>query len=69
MWIEILDIARCNAFPAVTPLAGVWIEMLKVWLPFWIFYVTPLAGVWIEISLVIVLYLLRCGHSPCGSVD
>ena len=53
----------------VTPLAGVWIEMLQVsGFPRFV-EVTPLAGVWIEI-----LYRpmestgLLC-HSPCGSVD
>ena len=53
----------------VTPLAGVWIEILvQLWdvlEPF----VTPLAGVWIEIPAMIDDFTDGSGHSPCGSVD
>ena len=36
---------------SVTPLAGVWIEIVTLLLPVTNIGVTPLAGVWIEISL------------------
>ena len=54
---------------AVTPLAGVWIEIL---VPFRLLpadIVTPLAGVWIEIELYHGSKYYWCCHSPCGSVD
>ena len=35
----------------VTPLAGVWIEIVLPTSPFRQYIVTPLAGVWIEIAL------------------
>ena len=38
--------------PLVTPLAGVWIEIMLQWMANWRVSVTPLAGVWIEISPV-----------------
>ena len=52
----------------VTPLAGVWVEIvlneaIEALIP-----VTPLAGVWVEITGVDVFGLLYHGHSPCGSV-
>ena len=52
----------------VTPLAGVWIEIVKGRASALLQLVTPLAGVWIEI---IIQYSNRSsnGHSPRGSVD
>ena len=54
---------------AVTPLAGVWIEIKAgiKWVYAW--DVTPLAGVWIEIRNNFRACPPRLGHSPCGSVD
>lgn len=54
---------------AVTPLAGVWIEI-----DYWRFDqkckpVTPLVGVWIEIVVPMFTALERFSHSPCGSVE
>ena len=54
---------------AVTPLAGVWIEIL---VPFRLLpadIVTPLAGVWIEMVYAIDHQADGDRHSPCGSVD
>ncbi len=51
MWIEIARIRRLKAALSVTPLAGVWIEISKIFLKIYLtLEVTPLAGVWIEIA-------------------
>ena len=55
--------------PAVTPLAGVWIEMIKEECIREGLSVTPLAGVWIEILHHFVRITFVSSHSPCGSVD
>ena len=34
----------------VTPYAGVWIEIKRIWNGIYCFRVTPYAGVWIEIT-------------------
>ena len=57
-----------NLETGVTPLAGVWIEIEKIFDDPQLTAVTPLAGVWIEIVKWIKRYILIC-HSPCGSVD
>ncbi len=54
---------------AVTPLAGVWIEMCSVQTMYIIIAVTPLAGVWIEIDYMSLAVVCGCGHSLGGSVD
>ncbi len=36
----------------VTPLAGVWIEIIAIVIGYVVINVTPLAGVWIEIETV-----------------
>ena len=63
-------LAASPYWSAVTPLAGVWIEIwhlsesrIRLHL------VTPLAGVWIEIEQYNECVTVRCRHSPCGSVD
>ena len=53
----------------VTPLAGVWIEILAELMYQIELAVTPLAGVWIEISGRVNGMAERYRHSPCGSVD
>ena len=53
----------------VTPLAGVWIEMLCKFNEEMEAKVTPLAGVWIEIASTASTILDALSHSPCGSVD
>ena len=54
----------------VTPLAGVWIEIVSGDVELTIMgSVTPLAGVWIEILHLISYHILKDSHSPCGSVD
>ena len=45
-------------YKQVTPLAGVWIEIWKVFRHFLANFVTPLAGVWIEIDTVKILMQL-----------
>ena len=59
----------------VTPLAGVWIEIIYLWMEWNIFWVTPLAGVWIEItpsdvvsSISWSLPLRECGLKFCNLV-
>ena len=54
---------------AVTPLAGVWIEMSEDFENAIAGVVTPLAGVWIEITGKVRKLGNAVGHSPCGSVD
>ena len=54
---------------AVTPLAGVWIEMQLLHFQIHRLHVTPLAGVWIEILLTGEKGMKEYSHSPCGSVD
>ena len=54
---------------AVTPLAGVWIEITITNAKIADATVTPLAGVWIEINPRVVVKIEEIGHSPCGSVD
>ena len=54
---------------SVAPLAGVWIEMDRIFRVELNMYVAPLAGVWIEIPFS---WNQRAGQesrSPCGSVD
>ena len=69
MWIEIGGAARVSVGYAVTPLAGVWIEMLPT-PPIWSkTSVTPLAGVWIEIRQKAAYDVEKVSHSPCGRVD
>ena len=53
----------------VTPLVGVWIEMLNEYHKTELEEVTPLVGVWIEISITTSVSCSLCRHSPCGSVD
>ena len=53
----------------VTPLAGVWIEILFGGWDAALITVTPLAGVWIEIDNSTSEIGKLVGHSPCGSVD
>ena len=53
----------------VTPLAGVWIEILGAVGNYGLSNVTPLAGVWIEIFHGHGKRARKCRHSPCGSVD
>ena len=53
----------------VTPLAGVWIEILTVGKYPTDLTVTPLAGVWIEIKRDGLARKSHQSHSPCGSVD
>ena len=50
MWIEIADKEPCTSDKAVTPYAGVWIEMFLAPLQVLHIMVTPYAGVWIEID-------------------
>ena len=70
VWIEIWLSKSIDAVHSVTPLVGVWIEILINFFgnPLKIL-VTPLVGVWIEICINTdyVNYCMR--HSPCGSVD
>ena len=48
-------------YEIVTPLAGVWIEILSPSASFVSRNVTPLAGVWIEIAIqTLRYYLIRC---------
>ena len=54
---------------AVTPCAGVWIEILYSSVLFMFSYVTPCAGVWIEISAYMRIIKDNYSHSLCGSVD
>ena len=54
---------------AVTPLAGVWIEIYVVVSKSHTIIVTPLAGVWIEMLSTLKKNERGDGHSPCGSVD
>ena len=54
---------------AVTPLAGVWIEIMLSICSHRQYFVTPLAGVWIEIFLKSCKRVVVTRHSPCGSVD
>ncbi len=54
---------------AVTPLAGVWIEICINWWPGCIRTVTPLAGVWIEISITDPPFCRSWSHPPRGGVD
>ena len=49
MWIEIAVTWVLEKFGIVTPLAGVWIEIVKYEGAIKPEIVTPLAGVWIEI--------------------
>ena len=50
MWIEIHISCFIVIVKPVTPLAGVWIEIIELYLSITIVgTVTPLAGVWIEI--------------------
>ena len=52
MWIEIDFVIRyIRSRLTVTPLAGVWIEIIAVSQMEPIDMVTPLAGVWIEIAM------------------
>ncbi len=53
----------------VTPLAGVWIEIILTICVFLAHFVTPLAGVWIEISAVTPSRALTSSHTPRGCVD
>ena len=53
----------------VTPLVGVWIEIIKDGTIDPAEIVTPLVGVWIEISIETILSETEHSHSPCGSVD
>ena len=69
MWIEIALIIDVQLDDAVTPLAGVWIEIARVQSPSRPCGVTPLAGVWIEIRKILIIFTIRTGHSPRGSVD
>ncbi len=69
MWIEIYTGTPGNLWVMVTPLAGVWIEMLMPSALDAEMTVTPLAGVWIEISKEIRKLRNIAGHSPRGSVD
>ena len=62
-------LAKADNFDLVTPLVGVWIEIvLKIFGSF-VNVVTPLVGVWIEILTSVAVCLGMAGHSPCGSVD
>ena len=54
---------------AVTPLAGVWIEIGVRLSALKCCNVTPLAGVWIEIEIITSERGTNICHSPCGSVD
>ena len=54
---------------AVTPYAGVWIEMRTTALMINRYIVTPYAGVWIEIIKMMDLTDPETGHSLRGSVD
>ena len=69
MWIEIGRRTVTVANLDVTPLAGVWIEMLHLPQPAQYRIVTPLAGVWIEMDLITDRTQVDVGHSPRGSVD
>ena len=53
----------------VTPLAGVWIEILIRRILSRKADVTPLAGVWIEIELRNVTVVIDESHTPRGCVD
>ena len=53
----------------VTPLVGVWIEMLYGRVSSRSTQVTPLVGVWIEKDQSVKSTFALDGHSPCGSVD
>jgi len=53
----------------VTPLAGVWIEILLYQPCFEGRMVTPLAGVWIEITRLNTDIDYWNGHTPRGCVD
>ena len=59
----------CSAVLPVTPLAGVWIEIVRKYYQSKGNAVTPLAGVWIEIREFAIRTGRGSGHSPCGSVD
>ena len=65
MLLAVLTAARA----AVTPFAGVWIEIQSVLPKGLMPSVTPFAGVWIEIILLELLYSVPDGHSLRGSVD
>ena len=54
---------------AVTPYAGVWIEIGIITTVNTGTKVTPYAGVWIEIATMATLYHDSKGHSLRGSVD
>ena len=41
----------CTQDINVTPLAGVWVEIAKIWNSRKYVEVTPLAGVWVEITI------------------
>ena len=53
----------------VTPLVGVWIEIIRTAVIIKALNVTPLVGVWIEIWEVAEYEEEDNSHSPCGSVD
>ena len=53
---------------SVTPLAGVWVEMVFLPSITSLNTVTPLAGVWVEIAPDASSGNGSAGHSPCGSV-
>ena len=53
----------------VTPLVGVWIEIIRNLQKELEKYVTPLVGVWIEIAMLLEWLKVRGSHSPRGSVD
>ena len=53
----------------VTPLVGVWIEILRTLHFQLLIIVTPLVGVWIEITTYYYMGASGLCHSPCGSVD
>ena len=69
MWIEISTPVPSIIRTCVTPLAGVWIEIVYGEMRSRKDHVTPLAGVWIEIDLEKQIAQAGNGHSPCGSVD
>ena len=70
MWIEILQLEGVEKVILVTPLAGVWIEiLLRRGRPPERSLVTPLAGVWIEIERLAKSAAHPVRHSPRGSVD
>ena len=67
--LKLYHAARSRLTVYVTPLVGVWIEIVWVCDDGGKDDVTPLVGVWIEIISGRFTCTWSVSHSPCGSVD